>query len=65
MNRAHHTYHVVVKDPKTGTTVDYTVRAVSDEHADRQGRDGYTGLLGHVEETQKRLEVTTRRIRGT
>lgn len=53
-------YYVEVYDPDEARRVSYDVRAVSVEHADRQARDGYTGLLGGeaLREIQDRLEVT-------
>lgn len=45
-------------DPRTVRTVIYRVRAVSEQHAERQGLDGFTGLLGgDIEERQKMLNV--------
>lgn len=52
-------YKAVVKDPETGQEATYErIRAVSTSHADRQARDGFTGLLGVPEGLQERLQVT-------
>lgn len=60
MNREWDTYIVSVYDPEIGgDPVRYpNVRAVSADHAKRQGKDAYTGLLGNWEEIQDRLEVS-------
>lgn len=51
-------YYVRVCDPRhpeSATT--FTINALSRGNAIVQAKDGYTGLLGNVEEIQKRLEV--------
>lgn len=56
-------YNVTVHDPVTDSTGQYfNVRAVSPEHADRQGRDAFCGLLGEFQEQYDRLEVTAELI---
>lgn len=58
----HVRYEANVRDPKTGTTAHYKMLAVSDAHADRQARDGFTGLFGSYEKVQERLEVEVWRV---
>ena len=61
----YHAYIVKVHDPessdKTGAIYPH-VRAVSDQHADRQGRDAFCGLLGVDQEQYDRLVVKVDRI---
>lgn len=52
-------YTVTVKDPETNDEVVYPrIMAVSEPHAIRQAKDGYTGLLGPVDAIQDRLVVS-------
>ena len=58
-------YTVRVRDPEvfgSPWTV-FPIRAVSDKHADREARFGYTGLLGGeaLEKVRDRLIVEVRR----
>lgn len=57
-------YVVRVSDPDVpGSEVTYPhVRAVSPAHADREGRDGFCGLLGVDPEVYKRLVVEVQQI---
>lgn len=59
MNRADmDTYIVTVYDPEKHIESHYPyIRAVSAEHAERQAKDNYTGIVGDWEQIQKRLEV--------
>lgn len=55
-----HAYIVKVTDPEKpeiGTAEYPHVRAVSETHADRQGRDAFCGLLGVDQEQYARLVV--------
>jgi hypothetical protein len=54
-------YKVLVTDPQYPDDLPtvFQIRAVSETHAEKQAKDGYTGLLGgeSVERTQERLVV--------
>lgn len=51
-------YKVFVMDPLAPQkAAGFTVTAINEDHAEQQGKDGYTGLLGNFEEIQERLKV--------
>lgn len=55
------TYEVNYRDPKTGTSGFFLIKAFSPKHAEVQARDGYFGLLAPPsEERRSELEVTVR-----
>lgn len=55
------TYEAHYRDPQTGTTGNFIIKAISPEHADVQARDGFFGLLAPPsEERRSELEVTIR-----
>lgn len=54
-------YIATIHNPLNGETVEHMVRAVSDNHAEREAKDGYAGLLGN-EDVWDQLEVTVQQI---
>lgn len=57
------TYSVTVHDPEQTHTITYPVIAARNaEHAIQQAKDGYTGLLGNVEERQKKLQIVEAKL---
>lgn len=57
-------YLALVEDPQLPDELPtlFRVRALNERHAEKQAKDGYTGLLGgpSLERTQERLKVTVK-----
>jgi hypothetical protein len=57
-------YEAVVRDPQTGESARFRMRALTPENAVVQAKNGFTGLLGSYEKVQARLEVTLEDLAG-
>jgi hypothetical protein len=56
------TFVVRVTDPELGVSEVFRIEASRPEHAERQAKDGFTGLLGDVKAAQARLVCETQRL---
>jgi hypothetical protein len=56
-DRKLHAYWAICREPSTGKTATFNIRAFTPGNADVQARDGFYGLLGVDEEKRASLEV--------